>query len=321
MSLDFSYRHLYYFWVVAKEGGLSRGAERLGVAVQTVSAQVRELEQALGHALLQPAGRGVALTEAGRAAMLQAEQIFQLGAALPDRVRDAATVPVVRLAVGVGGGLPKLVVWRLLRPVLDEPHLRLQIREQDFEPMLADLALHRLDVVLADRAAPPQQGLRLYSHRLGGSPVGWYAPPAWQSVLRDDFPRALARVPVLLPTRSATMRIALDQWFEREALHPQVVGEFDDSAMLKTFGAGGMGVFPAADWVHDDLVARYGVCRVGGSPGVEEPFFAIAADKRIQHPLVQRLWPEPAVDGRAQRVESRTLMSAARSAGGVAWRT
>lgn len=309
MSLDFSYRHLYYFWVVAKEGGLSRGAERLGVAVQTVSAQVRELEQALGHALLQPAGRGVALTEAGRAAMLQAEQIFQLGAALPDRVRDAATVPVVRLAVGVGGGLPKLVVWRLLRPASAR------------SPARGSAAAGAARPALADRAAPPQQGLRLYSHRLGGSPVGWYAPPAWQSVLRDDFPRALARVPVLLPTRSATMRIALDQWFEREALHPQVVGEFDDSAMLKTFGAGGMGVFPAADWVHDDLVARYGVCRVGGSPGVEEPFFAIAADKRIQHPLVQRLWPEPAGDGRAQRAESRTLMSAARSAGGVAWRT
>lgn len=298
MSLDFSYRHLYYFWVVAKEGGIARGAARLGVAVQTVSAQVRELEQALGHALLQPAGRGVALTEAGRAAMLQAEQIFQLGAALPDRVREAATVPAVRLAVGVGGGLPKLVVWRLLQPVLDEPHLRLQIGEQAFELMLADLVLHRLDVVLADRAAPPQPGLRLYSHRLGGSPVGWYAPPAWAAAGSEDFPHSLARVPVLLPTQSATMRAGLDQWFERSALHPRVVGEFDDSAMLKTFGAGGMGVFPAADWVHDDLVARYGVCRIGGSPGVEEPFFAIAADKRIEHPLVQRLLPGPTASGR-----------------------
>ena len=298
MSLDFSYRHLYYFWVVAKEGGIARGAARLGVAVQTVSAQVRELEQVLGHALLQPAGRGVALTEAGRAAMLQAEQIFQLGAALPDRVREAATVPAVRLAVGVGGGLPKLVVWRLLAPVLDEPHLRLQIGEQAFEPMLADLVLHRLDVVLADRAAPPQPGLRVYSHRLGGSPVGWYAPPAWVAAGAEDFPRSLARVPVLLPTPSATMRAGLDQWFERSALHPRVVGEFDDSAMLKTFGAGGMGVFPAADWVHDDLVARFGVQRIGSSPGVEEPFFAIAADKRIQHPLVQRLWPESTSAGR-----------------------
>lgn len=298
MSLDFSYRHLYYFWVVAKEGGVARGAARLGVAVQTVSAQVRELEHALGHALLRPAGRGVTLTEAGRAAMLQAEQIFQLGAALPDRVRDAATVPAVRLAVGVGGGLPKLVVWRLLQPVLAEPQLRLQIGEQAFEPMLADLVLHRLDVVLADRAAPQQPGLRVYSHRLGGSPVGWYAPPAWFAAGSENFPHSLAHVPVLLPTRSATMRVALDQWFEREGLRPRIVGEFDDSAMLKTFGAGGLGVFPAVDWVHDDLVARFGVRRIGGSPGVEEPFFAIAADKRIEHPLVQRLWAESAVSDR-----------------------
>lgn len=302
MSLDFSYRHLYYFWVVAKEGGIARGAARLGVAVQTVSAQVRELEHSLGHALLQPAGRGVVLTDAGRAAMQQAERIFQLGAALPDRVRDAATVPAVRLAVGVGGGLPKLVVWRLLEPVLDTPHLRLQIGERDFESMLADLVLHRLDVVLADRAAPPQPGLRLYSHRVGGSPVGWYAPPAWVEAGSQDFPRSLARVPVLLPTPSATMRAGLDQWFERQALHPRVVGEFDDSAMLKTFGAGGMGVFPAADWVHDDLLARYGVRRIGGSAGVEDAFFAIAADKHIQHPLVQRLWPEPGVAARRPAV-------------------
>lgn len=124
------------------------------------------------------------------------------------------------------------------------------------------------------------------------------APPAWFAAGSEDFPRSLARVPVLLPTRAATMWVALDQWFEREALHPRIVGEFDDSAMLKTFGAGGMGVFPAVDWVHDDLVARFGVRRIGGSLGLEEPFFAIAADKRIQHSLVQRLWTEPTVSGR-----------------------
>ena len=157
----FNYRHLYYFWVVAKEGGIARAAERLGMAIQTVSAQVRELERALGHVLLKPAGRGLALTEAGIAAMQQADLIFQLGEELPALVRDAASVPALRLNAGISDGLPKLVVRRLLQPVMLEPNLRLHCSEGRFDDLLAALALHRLDVVLArifhrsKSAAPP----------------------------------------------------------------------------------------------------------------------------------------------------------------------
>ena len=176
MSLGFSYRHLYYFWVVAKEGGMSRAAARLDMAVQTVSAQVRELERALGHALLKPAGRGLVLTEAGMAAMRQADQIFQLGEQLPERLREAVSAPGLRLAVGISDGLPKLVVRRLLQPVLPEPKLRLLCHEDEFDGLLADLALHRLDVVLADRAAPAHPNLKVYSHALGSSTLSWYAP-------------------------------------------------------------------------------------------------------------------------------------------------
>ncbi len=162
MSLDFSYRHLYYFWVVAKEGGTARAAARLGMAVQTVSSQVREFERALGHALLKPAGRSLALTEAGQAALQQADQIFALGEQLPGRVRDAVSAPSVRLVVGISDGLPKLVVRRLLQPVIDAPCLRLLCHEGEFDDLLADLALHRLDVVLADRPAPAHCNLRVY---------------------------------------------------------------------------------------------------------------------------------------------------------------
>jgi LysR family transcriptional activator of nhaA len=169
MSLSFSYRHLYYFWAVAKEGGLTRAAERLGLSVQTVSTQVRELEQSLGAALLKPAGRGLTLTDAGLAALEMAEQIFALGEALPERVRDASTAPAVRLAVGISDGLPKLVVQRLLQPIIDTPHLRLLCHEDEFDDLLGDLALHRLDVVLADRPAPANPNLRVYSHALGSS--------------------------------------------------------------------------------------------------------------------------------------------------------
>jgi LysR family transcriptional regulator, transcriptional activator of nhaA len=289
MSQDFNYRHLYYFWVVAKEGGMARAAERLDMAVQTVSTQVRELERALGHTLLSPVGRGLRLTDAGLAAMRQAEQIFQLGEELPATIRDAIGAPIVRLTVGISDGLPKLAVRRLMQPVMQAPRLRLLCHEDRFDDLLGELALHRLDVVLADRAAPANPNLKVYSHALGSSALAWYAPAQLRAAAMKNFPASLATVPVLLPTTQAAVRGRLDQWFERLGIKPNLVGEFEDSALLKTFGAAGMGVFPAAVWVNDDLAANYQVKQVGPCEGVEEHFFGIAAQKKVLHPLVQLL--------------------------------
>ena len=291
MNPNFSYRHLYYFWVVGKEGGMAKAADKLGMAVQTVSTQVRELEKSLGYELLKPAGRGVALTDAGVAAMHQAELIFQLGAKLPGAVRDAIGAPSVRLAVGISEGLSKLAVRRLMQPVMDTPNLRLICHEDEFDDLLGDLALHRLDVVLADRAAPSNPNLKVYSHSLGSSTLSWYAPPALAAAARKRFPESLATVPVLLPTAHAAVRLRIDQWFERVGVRPNVVGEFEDSALLKTFAVAGMGIFLAADLLHDDLSDRYKVKRVGSCDGVEDQFFAIAARKKLLHPLVQKLLP------------------------------
>ena len=292
MSTPFSYRHLYYFWVVAKEGGMARAADRLGMAVQTVSTQVRELEKSLGYELLKPAGRGVALTDAGLAALHQAELIFQLGEKLPVAVRDAVGAPSVRLAVGISEGLAKLAVHHLMQPVMKTPHLRLICQEDEFEDLLGDLALHRLDVVLADRPAPSNPNLKVYSHSLGSSNVSWYAPAPLLAAARRGFPQSLAQVPVLLPTPSAAIRPRIDHWFERLGIKPNIVGEFEDSALLKTFGAGGMGVFPAADLIHAELIDRYNVKRVGACDDVAEHFYAIGANKKVLHPLVQKLLPQ-----------------------------
>lgn len=315
MSLDFSYRHLYYFWVVAKEGGMARAAARLGMAVQTVSTQVRELERALGQQLLRPAGRGLALTDAGQAALRQADQIFALGEQLPALVRDAVAEPPVRLVVGISDGLSKLVVRQLLQPVLGTARLRLLCHEDEFERLLADLALHRLDVVLADRPAPsPHPNLRLHSHALGESPLAWYAPPALVEAARAGFPRALAELPVLLPTAHAATRARLDAWFERRGLRPRVVGEFEDSALLVTFGAAGMGLMPAPALLGEKLARRYELQPVAPCDGVAEAFYAIVADKRVGHPLVRQLL---AGRGLAGLVEAgrRTVASDAGDAG------
>ena len=293
MSLNFSYRHLYYFWVVAKEGGITRAANRLGMAVQTVSTQVRELERSLGYALLKPAGRGVVLTPAGMAAMRQADQIFQLGQQLSDVISDAVSSPGLRLVVGISDGLPKLVVRRLMQSVIHEPNLRLLCHEDEFEDLLGDLALHRLDMVLADRASPTNPNLTVYSHSLGSSGLAWYASASLYAAARKGFPQSLAKVPVLLPTTHVAVRARLDQWFDHLSIQPRVAGEFEDSALLKTFGAGGMGIFAATELVHDELVAQYNVKRVGACEGVEEHFFLIVAEKKIQHPLIHRLLRAP----------------------------
>ena len=293
MNQDLNYKHLYYFWVTAKEGGMSHAAARLGMAVQTVSAQVRLLEQSLGAALFKPAGRGLALTEAGQAALQVAEQIFQLGEQLHTVVHDVTSHASVRLAVGISDGLSKLAVRDLLSPVMAEPHLRLLCHEGEFDDLLADLALHRLDVVLSDRPAPANPNLKLYSHALGASDLGWYAPKALYEQAKDTFPASLASVPVLLPTAHASVRLRLDQWFEQHDVLPHVVGEFEDSALLATFGSSGMGVFPASELMRDKLSQGYGLQWLAPCEGVQEHFFAIGTARKVQHPLVQRLLTQP----------------------------
>lgn len=289
MSLSFNYRHLYYFWIVAKEGSMSRAAARLDMAVQTISAQVRELERELGCQLLKPAGRGLSLTEAGLTALRQAEQIFQLGEALPEQVKAASQAPSLRLAVGIADGLSKPEVHRLLSPLLKTPQLRLVCHEGEMAELLAELAVHKLDVVLADHPAPFNPHLKVHNHTLGSTGMGWYAPQAWHSALERPFPAVLQDLPILLPTSHSILRGTLDQWLSRHGLSPRVVGEFEDSALLETFGGSGLGIFPAALALESELERRHQARLLGQCDGVEEHYFAISTERKVAHPLVQRL--------------------------------
>lgn len=289
MSQSFNYRHLFYFWVVAKEGGIARAAERLDMAVQTISAQVRELEKSLGVSLLRTEGRNLVLTDAGVAALHEADHIFALGELLPVRVREAATGQTLRLNLGISDGIAKLAVHRLLTPVLDEPHLRLLCHEGEFQPLLGELALHKLDAVLADRAAPPNAALRTTSQLLGTSAIAWYAPPLWAEAAANNFPHSLAVVPVLLPTDHAAMRARIDHWLERERIRPRIAGEFEDSALLSTFAATGMGVMPAPVSLGEHLAQTHGLVQVGTAPDVQEQFHLIYSARKVMHPLLTRL--------------------------------
>jgi len=285
-----NYRHLYYFWVVTKEGGFARAAERLDMAVQTISAQVRDLEKALGHQLLKPAGRGVAMTEAGQAAFARAEEIFQLGQLIPDEVREAASGKVARLAVGLSDGISKLAAHALLAPVLATPTLRLLCHEGEFEQLLAELAMHHLDLVFAGQPAPHNPNLRLTGERLVESPVDWYGPSALvHKAAVAGFPQSLATLPVLLPTGHSALRPRLDRWFDAQGLRPHIVGEFEDSALLAVFAARGLGVFPVSRFGAADVALMRGLRLLGRCDGVLEEIHAIRSRRGQHHPLVMQV--------------------------------
>lgn len=284
-----NYRHLYYFWVVAKEGGFSRAAERLDMAIQTISAQVRELEKSLGYQLLKPLGRGVTLTEAGQAAYARAEEIFQIGQRIAQEVQQAASGQAIRLAVGLSDGISKLAAHKLLGPALACTELQLLCHEGEFDHLVSELALHHLDLVLAGQSAPHNANLRLSSQLLSSSEVCWYGPSVQVSKTDvERFPQSLARLPVLLPTQHSPLRASLDRWFDVLQIQPRVVGEFEDSALMSVFGARGLGVFPVSIMGQEDLALMKGLKRLGQSE-VKEDIHAIFTRRSRHHPLVAQV--------------------------------
>lgn len=284
-----NYRHLYYFWVVAKEGGFSRAAERLGMAIQSISPPVRDLERTIGYQLLKPEGRGVVLTEAGKTVYQQAEQIFHLGQSLLERVHHTGSGQEIRLAVGLSDGISKLAAHAVLETVLKAEGLRLTCHEGEVEQLIAEVALHRLDLVLAGQSAPLNPNLRLVSRRVAHASVDWYGSAAiLKKFGRKAFPHSLATIPVLMPTGHSPLRTSLDLWFEGLGIVPNVVGEFEDSAMMMVFAARDMGVFPISRLGLHDLELVKGL-QLLGVTDVQEEVHAIYARRGGHHPLVRRI--------------------------------
>lgn len=283
-----NYHHLLYFWLVAREGSVARAAERLGLSHPTVSAQIHRLERALGEKLLRREGRRLVLTDVGRVAMRYADEIFPLGQELLDAVRGRSSDRPLRLVVGVTDALPKSVVHRLLEPglQLDRP-VHLVCREgRSLEGFLDDLAAHRVDVVLADAPAGPGLTVKVWSHLLGECGTSLLAAPALANKLRRGFPRSLDGAPLLWPGEGTSLRRSLERWCESIPIHPHVVGEVDDAALVKVLGEVGLGVFAAPTVVEEEVRERYGVRVVGRLPELLQRFYAISAERRLRHPGV-----------------------------------
>jgi LysR family transcriptional activator of nhaA len=282
-----NFHHLRYFWTVAKEGGLRQAAEKLHVSQPSISAQIRELEAALGEPLFRRSGRANVLTDTGQIAFRHAEEIFSLGRELVSAVKQRPTARAVRLYVGVADSVPKLITYEILKPVMaHEEAVHVVCREGKLEDLLAQLASHRLDIVLADEPAPSSAKLRAFNHRLGESGVTFCAGPAHAARLRRGFPRSLDGQPALLPAENTALRRSLEHWFRAAGVRPRIVADFEDAALMKVFAADGRGWVPIPTVVAREAVARYGLRVIAATDRCRDQFFAITAERRITHPLV-----------------------------------
>jgi LysR family transcriptional activator of nhaA len=282
-----NYKHLHYFWVVAKAGGIARASERLNLTPQTISGQINLLEENLGEALFTRVGRNLELTETGRLVLSYADEIFSLGSELEEMLCNLPDGRPLMFRVGVADVVPKSIAYRLLAPSLQLPDpVRIVCREGAIDKLLTELAVHRIDLVIADGPIPPGVNVRGFNHPLGDCGISFLATPVLAEKLGEDFPDNLSGAPLLLPGEMTVVHSRLVQWLDSLHIHPRIVGEFDDSALMKAFGQTGAGVFIAPTPIADEVKKQYGVVVIGETDEVREQFYAISVERKISHPAV-----------------------------------
>lgn len=286
-----NYQHLLYFWMVAKCGTVAEAARRLHLTSPTISAQIRKLEAATGRQLLRPKGRSLELTDAGQVVMGFAERIFGLGAELAEALSGQFPEGKLRLRVGVVDAVPKLIVHRVLRPIFDmQPIIQLHCSEGQLELLIDQLITHQLDVVISDTQVPPRSGHSVYNHLLANSATSFFVAP--RLVPPDDhrpLKELLRSVAILLPAMGSALRRHLDQYFDDMQIMPSVAHEFNDTALMKVFGEAGAGIFPGPSVVEEKICTQYSVRCVGRLEQLREMFYAITAERQIDHPAVELL--------------------------------
>lgn len=283
-----NFKHLYYFWVTARAGGIMRAGEQLHTTPQTISGQIKLLEDWLGRDLFQKSGRQLELTEHGRLALGYADQIFNLGQDLESALRQVRGVPKrLDFRVGVADSVSKSVAYRLLEPALSlgQP-VKLLASEGTFDDLLAQLALHRLDLVITDEPMPKRVSVKAFNHVLGRSDMSFFCAAGLKDRIKGPFPDCLDGMPMLVPGPTSSVRRQLEGWFARHQLAPVVVGEFDDAALMKAFGREGQGVFMTPSVLEEETCAQYDVSVIGRTHELVEEFYAVSVERRISHPCV-----------------------------------
>lgn len=282
-----NYKQLNYFWQVARAGSIARASEQLDLTPQTLSGQIGLLEASLEASLFRRVGRGLELTETGRLALSYADEIFEIGAEMEQALSGGTVKQVATFRVGIADVMPKSIVYRLLAPAmsLNEP-IKIICREDKLDKLLGDLAIHRLDLVLSDRPMPAEMDIKGLNHKLGECGVSFFAAPALAEKYGANFPVSLNHAPLLVPSLDTAMRGRLMRWFDSQRLRPQIVGEFDDSALMKAFGQAGIGIFTAPSVIADEITQQYGVVVLGRIDEVLDFYYAISVERKFDHPAV-----------------------------------
>ncbi len=282
-----NYKHLHYFWAVAKSGGVARASERLNLTPQTVSGQLSLFEEVLGEKLFNRAGRHFDLTETGRLVLSYADEIFTLGQELEEVLHHSPAGRTLQFRVGITDAVPKSVAYQLLRPAMEvaEPP-RIICREGKIPGLLAELAVHRLDIVIADAPMPNTVDVRGFSHFLGECGMTFFATAELARRHSGEFPACLDGAPLLLPGDDVAVRAKLTRWFGERQIRPRIVGEFDDGALIKAFGQAGVGIFPAPTAIAGQVMRQYDVVSIGSTDEVIEQFYAISVERKLTHPAV-----------------------------------
>ncbi len=287
-----NYHHLYYFWMVAREGSITRACEKLHLSQPTVSTQLQELERAAGQKLFVRSGRNQSLTEMGQMVYRYAEEIFSLGQELQQFLSGSASGDrPMRLTIGITDSLPKRVTYRILEPLLHY-HLPVQfvcMEDDNLEGLLQRLSRFELDLVLADAPISANSRIKAYNHLLGESGVSFLGSEALQQTYGGDFPRSLQGAPLLLPSHNTALRRELDEWLAFNSLEPKIIAEFDDMALLKVFGQQGHGIFCLPSVIESDLVKGLNVKVLGRDASIKNNFYAISIDRKIRNPAVVHL--------------------------------
>ncbi len=283
-----NYQHLYYFWMVAKHGSISAACEILHLAQPTISTQLSILQESFGAILFRKQGRRLELTDTGRTVFHYADEIFSIGRELTQVLKGEHSENSLRLSLGMTDAMPKLIAYRLIEPLIKMPEsVQIQCHEDKTERLLAEISLHSLDIVLSDVPATPASGKGIFNHYLGQSQVAVFAHPDLARRYQDNFPRSLNGAPFLLPTGNTVLRRSLDQWFDKNDLSPSVQAEIEDSALLKTFGSKGIGLFFSPIAVSDEIQLQYGAQILGKIDNVFERFYAITAQRKLKNPLIK----------------------------------
>ena len=285
-----NYNHLKYFREVAHLGSIKKAAETLHLTPQTISGQLRQLEETIGQPLFDRVGRRLVVSEMGHLVLEYADEIFSIGLELSQVVRGFKSVGPSVLGIGIVNSMPKLIAERILTPSLsaDDP-IRIRCHEASLEQLLSELSVHKLDLVLSDQPMPPGLSLRAYNHNLGESGLSFFSLKKHARSYRNNFPDSLHDAPMLLPSRHSALRRRLDEWFDKHQITPQIVGEFDDSALMKVFGQSGAGLFAAPTVIEEEVCKMYGTTCIGRAPDIAEQFYAISPERRIKHPSVVQI--------------------------------